>query len=191
MKHYFYSDGKEKHGPISLDELRQREISKDTLIWFEGLDDWTPAKNLDEIKSILELQPPPISNEEENVSNKAAEMGTNTTESLRSQNEAAPNGMFSNPFSFNGRIRRSEYAISLIIYAIAAMFVNVIAESGKAPIIGFSYIPMLWFLWAQGAKRCHDVGNNGWWQIIPFYVFWLLFENGQPGLNDYGYNPKG
>ena len=38
MKKYFYSDGKEKHGPLSLDELQQEGISNGTLIWFEGLD---------------------------------------------------------------------------------------------------------------------------------------------------------
>ncbi len=56
MKKYFYSNGKEKHGPLGLDELKQKDISKETLIWFEGLDDWTPAGELDEIKPVLELQ---------------------------------------------------------------------------------------------------------------------------------------
>ena len=60
MKKYFYSDGKVKHGPLSLDEIKQENITKETLIWFEGLDDWKPAKELDDLKSILELQPPPI-----------------------------------------------------------------------------------------------------------------------------------
>ena len=60
MKKYFYSDGNEKHGPLSLDELKQENIAKDTLIWFEELDDWTPASDLEEMIPILELRPPPI-----------------------------------------------------------------------------------------------------------------------------------
>lgn len=60
MKKYFYSDGKEKYGPLSLDELKQENIAIDTLIWFEGLNDWTPASDIKEMKPILELKPPPI-----------------------------------------------------------------------------------------------------------------------------------
>ena len=191
MKKYFYSDGKEKHGPLSLDELKQEDISKETLIWFEGLDDWKPAGDLDDMKPILELQPPPIFTNEQNESIEPEEKSVEVSDKNKSQGRPIKKGMFSSPFSFDGRIRRTEYGISLIIYVIVATFVNAIVESGEAPIIGLAYIPMLWFFWAQGAKRCHDVGNNGWWQIIPFYGFWLLFQDGQPGLNEYGYNPKG
>jgi len=194
MKKYFYSDGKEKHGPLSLDELKQENIANDTLIWFEGLDDWRPANELEEMKPILELKPPPIStfNKEQDFEKQVEEPNEKEeTENHGSSTNRRKQGMFSSPFSFDGRIRRTEYGISFIIYVIVAVFVNAIVESGEAPIIGLAYIPMLWFLWAQGAKRCHDVGNNGWWQIIPFYVFWLLFQDGQPGINEYGQNPKG
>jgi len=191
MKKYFYSDGKEKYGPLNLDELKQEGISKKTLLWFEGLDDWTPAGELDEMKPILELQPPSILNEEKTKSVEPEENTIGFIEKNESKSRSNKKGMFSSPFSFDGRIRRTEYGISLIIYVIVASFVNAIVESGEVPIIGLAYIPMLWFLWAQGAKRCHDVGNNGWWQIIPFYGFWLLFQDGQPGLNEYGQNPKG
>ncbi len=162
MKKYFYSDGKEKHGPLGLEELKQEDISKETLIWFEGLDDWTPARELDEMKPILELQPPPILNEGKNESAEPEENTVEATKKNESQGRPIKKGMFTSPFSFDGRIRRTEYGISLIIYVIVATFVNAIVESGEAPIIGLAYIPMLWFLWAQGAKRCHDVGNNGW-----------------------------
>lgn len=99
--------------------------------------------------------------------------------------------MFKNSFSFNGRIRRTEYGISLIVYLVAAFIVNVIIQlGGAAGIIILAYIPMLWFLFAQGAKRCHDRGNSGWYQIIPFYVFWMIFDDSVYGINEYGTNPK-
>lgn len=53
------------------------------------------------------------------------------------------------------------------------------------------YIPLIWFLIAQGAKRSHDRGNSGWYQIIPFYGLWLLFADSESGKNEYGLNPKG
>jgi len=100
--------------------------------------------------------------------------------------------MFESPFSFEGRIRRSEFGFSFIIYLVIAVIINLIISSNSdAAAVGLAYIPTLWFLWAQAAKRCHDVGNSGWWQLIPFYVFWLIFQDGESGQNQYGANPKG
>lgn len=101
--------------------------------------------------------------------------------------------MFKNPFSFDGRIRRTEYGLSCLLYGLFASILNlmIIAGGTDTIIFGIFYLPMLWFLWAQGAKRCHDVGSSGWWQLIPFYALWMLFQDGQHGLNEYGQNPKG
>ncbi len=108
--------------------------------------------------------------------------------------------MFKNPFSFEGRIRRTEFGLSFIIFVVARVIITFIAaamstnsydNSGAVGIAFIFSIPLLWLLWAQGAKRCHDVGNSGWWQLIPFYALWLLFQDGQPGSNQYGDNPKG
>jgi uncharacterized membrane protein YhaH (DUF805 family) len=53
------------------------------------------------------------------------------------------------------------------------------------------FIPVVYFMLAQGAKRCHDRGNSGWYQMIPFYALWMLFAESDHGINEYGPNPKG
>jgi uncharacterized membrane protein YhaH (DUF805 family) len=100
--------------------------------------------------------------------------------------------MFKTPFSFEGRIRRTEYGVSMIIYVIVVVILNLLAMAGPVAAFGFVLIiPMIWFLWAQGAKRCHDLGNSGWYQLIPFYGLWMLFAAGNVGENEYGHDPKG
>jgi len=100
-----------------------------------------------------------------------------------------PNAMFQKPFSFDGRIRRSEYGISVIIYYVIAAIIEIIAMTTE--VVYIAYIPLVWFLLAQGSKRCHDRGNSGWYQFIPFYSLWMLFEDSIAGTNKYGPNPKG
>jgi len=102
--------------------------------------------------------------------------------------------MFRSPFSFNGRIRRLEYGLSFILYLIFYFLVmgimNIYSESifGLLGFIGI--VPLAWFIWAQGAKRCHDLSNSGWYQIIPFYFILLIFQQGVMGENEYGDDPR-
>ena len=97
--------------------------------------------------------------------------------------------MFQNVFSFKGRIRRTEYGISCLIYLIIIPLINSVAPTSHE--VGIFYIPLLWLILSQGAKRCHDIGNSGLFQLIPFYVCWMLFEDSFTGQNVYGLNPKG
>ena len=103
--------------------------------------------------------------------------------------------MFRNPFSFEGRIRRREYVISLIIFVIlfviiAALDASSGGDSGHSILILF-LSPLLWFQFAQGTKRCHDIGSSGLGQLLPFFLLWLIIEDGQYGANQYGENLKG
>lgn len=100
--------------------------------------------------------------------------------------------MFENSFLFKGRIRRKEYILSWIIcFLLTFILILVVEESnGELFFLKLTYIPMSWFLIAQGAKRCHDIGVTGWMQLVPFYVFWMLFQQGKPHTNSYGVNPK-
>lgn len=99
--------------------------------------------------------------------------------------------MFSHPFSFIGRIRRLEYVISFTLIYMPLSFL-LSAITNKDPLAGLIFnIPVLWFITVQGIKRCHDLGKSGWYQLIPFYIFFMLFEEGDIYINKYGPNPKG
>ena len=95
--------------------------------------------------------------------------------------------MFSSPFSPVGRISRLEYVFSFaIIMAVYILFGYLFQ---RQEIIVPNLI-ILAFFYMQGAKRCHDIGISGWWQLIPVLSWiWLLFAKGDKGENKYGYPP--
>lgn len=105
-------------------------------------------------------------------------------------------GMFKRIFSFKGRIRRLEYDLSYIFFLLWIFLIVILAYlpdvSPDLAVIIYAVmmIPGLWFMYAQGAKRCHDRGNSGWFQLIPFYIFVMMFGDSDCGDNEYGNNPK-
>lgn len=108
--------------------------------------------------------------------------------------------MFRYPFSFRGRIRRLEYNLSWLLYLALVVPLQLLAPGEQAEataggaLFGLLAIvvvpPAMWFLVAQGAKRCHDRNGTGFFQVIPYYLFWLWLAPGQRGPNDYGPDPK-
>lgn len=94
-----------------------------------------------------------------------------------------------NFFSFKGRIRRSDYIISIVIFYLFQFVLNKLYERYNSNYILIAYIPLIWFILAQGTKRCHDRGNSGWYQIIPFYELWMLLGDSDID-NKYGNYPK-
>lgn len=92
--------------------------------------------------------------------------------------------MFKNPFSFNGSIELTEYRISMIAYVVYCVILD-FATGNKIFVFDIGLIPAVWFLLAQGAKRCHATCQSGWYQLIPFYIFWLLFKENDSVENDY------
>ncbi len=103
--------------------------------------------------------------------------------------------MFSKPFSFDGRIRRLEYCLSWIISFVCFQVIYVMADLMDSLFFSLfllvCWVMVFWFALAQGAKRCHDRGNSGLYQIIPFYGLWMMFGDGDSCENEYGFDPKG
>ncbi|MGJ4953987.1 DUF805 domain-containing protein [Bradyrhizobium sp. HKCCYLS20291] len=71
-------------------------------------------------------------------------------------------------FSFDGRISRSAYWLGLIL-PLALAFLGMVAA---VPPLAFNdavlglFLLALWPALAIGAKRCHDRGRSGWYQLV-------------------------
>src|ERR1051325_8908101 len=72
MQKYFLHVNNKQQGPFSLEELKQKNISKDAPVWFEGQPDWKPAGEITELKALFTAVPPPFSKKEESSQNKGS-----------------------------------------------------------------------------------------------------------------------
>lgn len=53
MRKYFIHNGEIENGPFDIEQLKTMQIKSETPIWYEGLQNWTVAGNVEELKSIL------------------------------------------------------------------------------------------------------------------------------------------
>lgn len=60
MKEYFYADGQNHLGPFKIEELKNKNITRETLVWCEGMSDWKKASDIVELKILFPIAPPPI-----------------------------------------------------------------------------------------------------------------------------------
>jgi len=55
-------------GPFSIEDLKSKNIHRDTLVWTEGHDNWTRAEHIPLLKEVLRATPPPLPNTETKTS---------------------------------------------------------------------------------------------------------------------------
>ena len=106
---------------------------------------------------------------------------------------------------FKGRARRSEYwfffLFTVIVSAIGAVLDAVLGfrsdTTGSGPIQGILNLALLIPGIAVAARRLHDTGRSGWWQLIGLIpiVGWIILivflVQDSKEDNKHGPNPKG
>lgn len=82
-KKYYLHNGSEQEGPFDFEELKAKNISKETQIWYEELPDWISAGSIVELNDFFKQNtPPPIPPKKDSNSKAANEK--KKTESWRS-----------------------------------------------------------------------------------------------------------
>lgn len=97
------------------------------------------------------------------------------------------------PFLFKGRIGRLQlilsYVVGLVAWFASYLLFDVEHSDGNGGVnllILPCTVAFFWFLYAQCAKRCHDLGKSGAWMFVPFWNVLLFFAEGEKQDNQYG-----
>jgi uncharacterized membrane protein YhaH (DUF805 family) len=106
---------------------------------------------------------------------------------------------------FDGRAHRQEFWYFMLFYLLIYIALSVVdqvtgafnEQTGTGLFSGIYTLAMLVPSLAVGARRLHDTGRSGWWQLLSLIpvlgVLVLIFffvQDSQPGDNQYGPNPK-
>lgn len=107
---------------------------------------------------------------------------------------------FRNYAKFSGRSSRSAYWFWVLWSVIITLVIEILRASIGGEVSPVDIIDLVWSLaiivpgFALAARRLHDVGRSGWWQlivltivgIIPLFI-WLV-RAGDSDTNKYGDN---
>ena len=62
MKYYYISNNNQQEGPITFAELKNYRLTRQTLVWTEGQEDWVYANQVKELENLIIPTPPPLPN---------------------------------------------------------------------------------------------------------------------------------
>lgn len=119
MEFFIIDHNGQQAGPFSFDQLVQKAITPETLVWKQGMADWTPAWKVEELKAVLEAVEANQSNQ--NVQKQEANQQQAQQEAYqKAQQEAYQQGfqqgaaMHSN-FQQQPKKKKSHFAMKMVI----------------------------------------------------------------------------
>lgn len=204
MKYYLNTNG-QQGGPFELSELLINGLTPQSYVWNETMTNWAPAMQVPEVAALLQQQqpappafdqqppiPPQPDPQQPQYGYQQPQYGYQQPQyGYQPQPKSMDFGeaikvCFNKFANFEGRARRSEYWWFIL-------FVNLVSmvTCGIASIVFL--VPVI----AVTARRLHDIGRSGWWQLISFVplagaillLIWTV-QDSDPGTNEYGPNPK-
>lgn len=114
MEFFIIDRNGQQAGPFCFDQLVQKGISPETLVWKQGMADWTPAWKVEELKAVLEAVEANQSNQKVQSNQKAQQQ-----DYQKAQQEAYQQG-FQQGAAMNSNFqqqpkKKSHFAIKMVI----------------------------------------------------------------------------
>ena len=124
MEYFIIDNNGQQAGPFSQDQLVQKAISPETLVWKQGMADWTPAWKVEELRTVLEAveaNKPNSTNQQENqepqqqTSEQAQQQAYQQAQQQAYQQGFQQGATMNTNFQQQPKKRKSHMAIKLII----------------------------------------------------------------------------
>ncbi|MEN0087797.1 MAG: DUF805 domain-containing protein [Pseudomonadota bacterium] len=212
---WYYAEGEHQRGPVSDEDIGQLmqagTVRPETLVWREGQAGWQPAIEVvpQHLRPDATGAPPPLPGEQPMERPEPSAYTpvdhTEMDETWASDHpftfqDSIRHVLTKNYFNFKGRARRREFwwwvlaaiigsfitsALDSVLFGTPSMetgmFNGLFTLAILAPSLGVS------------ARRLHDIGRSGWWQLIGLVpligfivmVYWTV-QKSDPGPNEYG-----
>ena len=103
--------------------------------------------------------------------------------------------------SITGRMNRGAYAQRLLLMAVVSIALQFMVGPFQSPelvllLIVVASVYMTVYAIGIAARRLHDLGKSGWWQLLSLipivnlaFALYLLFFKGEEGDNRFGPDP--
>ena len=124
MEYFIIANNGQQAGPFSQAQLGQKAISPETLVWKQGMADWTPAWKVEELRTVLEAveaNKPNSTNQQENqepqqqTSEQAQQQAYQQAQQQAYQQGFQQGATMNANFQQQPKKRKSHMAIKLII----------------------------------------------------------------------------
>lgn len=124
MEFFIIDRNGQQAGPFSFDQLVQKGISPETLVWKQGMADWTPAWKVEELKAVLEAIEANQSNQnaqkQEGVQQDFQQQGANQQQDYQKVQQEAYQQGFQQGAAMNSNFQQpkkktSHFAIKMVI----------------------------------------------------------------------------
>lgn len=116
MEYFIIDNNGQQAGPFSQDQLVQKAISPETLVWKQGMADWTPAWKVEELRTVLEAVEANKTNATNQQENQEPQQQTSEQAQQQAYQQGFQQGAAMNAnFQQQPKKRKSHMAIKLII----------------------------------------------------------------------------